>query len=179
MRPSPPDDLTRSSPHARDHRGPTSPSCAARCRRRRRSRCSPISRTSARSSSGCAAAVPTASTPTRSEPATRSASTATRLSSSISAAARTCRPRSRLGHFKLLKVAGAYWRGDETRRCCSASTARRWRARQSSTSTSTGSRRRRSAITASWPRARPVQLHARARRRPCGLAPARARSSAS
>ena len=33
--------------------------------------------------------------------------------SSTSAAARTCRRPSRLGAFKLTKVAGAYWRGDE------------------------------------------------------------------
>ena len=43
----------------------------------------------------------------------RSASTATRPSSSTCAAARTCRRTGRLGHFKLMKVAGAYWRGNE------------------------------------------------------------------
>ena len=47
------------------------------------------------------------------------ACTATRAdgdaSSSTCAAARTCRRPARLGAFKLTKVAGAYWRGDEKR----------------------------------------------------------------
>ena len=49
----------------------------------------------------------------RSRPVRRSASTATPPSSSTCAAARTSRRTGRLGHFKLMKVAGAYWRGNE------------------------------------------------------------------
>ena len=45
-------------------------------------------------------------------PASRDAPTATRASSTC-AAARTCPTPSGLGHFKLMRVAGAYWRGDE------------------------------------------------------------------
>ena len=44
-----------------------------------------------------------------------SAPTATTTASSTSAAAPTCRRTGRLGHFKLMKVAAAYWRGDEHR----------------------------------------------------------------
>ncbi len=51
--------------------------------------------------------------------------------------------------FKLMKVAGAYWRGDSTARCCRASTAPRSPSRRSSTTISSRSRRPRSAITAS------------------------------
>ncbi|MCK7574821.1 MAG: hypothetical protein MZV65_02280 [Chromatiales bacterium] len=53
--------------------------------------------------------------------------------------------------FKLMKVAGAYWRGDSTQRaCCSASTARPGPDREGARRpTCTGSRRPRSATTAS------------------------------
>ena len=40
---------------------------------------------------------------------------------------------SRLKHFKLMHTAGAYWRGDRSGRCCSASTARPSSRRTSST----------------------------------------------
>ena len=55
----------------------------------------------------------TAPTPARSRPARSSACTATRPSSSTCAAVRTSPSTGRLGHFKLMKVAGAYWRGNE------------------------------------------------------------------
>ena len=51
--------------------------------------------------------------------------------------------------FKLMKVAGAYWRGDSTPRDARASTAPPLPSRRSSTPTSSRSRRRRSATTAS------------------------------
>ena len=41
--------------------------------------------------------------------------------------------------FKLMKVAGAYWRGDSTARCSRASTARPSPSRKSSTPTSSSS----------------------------------------
>ena len=68
----------------------------------------------------------------------------------------------RLGHFKLLRVAGAYWRGDERSRSSSESMARR------------GSPRRRSRTTSGvWPRpARPPAPGGRAR---SALVPGRAR----
>jgi threonyl-tRNA synthetase len=56
----------------------------------------------------------------------------------------------KLGHYKLMKVAGAYWRGNEKGRCCSGSTVRRGRARRHSPNTFIVSRRPRSATTASW-----------------------------
>ncbi|MEZ5250359.1 MAG: threonine--tRNA ligase [Ilumatobacteraceae bacterium] len=76
---------------------------------------------------------------------------------------------SKLGFFKLMKVAGAYWRGNERARCCSASTARPGRASRHSRSTSTA-----------WPRPkRPPQARGGARsaelperaRRPGRVAP--------
>ena len=51
--------------------------------------------------------------------------------------------------FKLMKVAGAYWRGDSTTRCSPASTAPRSPSRTSSTRTSSRSRKPRSATIAS------------------------------
>jgi threonyl-tRNA synthetase len=52
--------------------------------------------------------------------------------------------------FKLMSIAGAYWRGDSSAaRCSSASTAPPSAPARTSRPTSTGSRRRRSAITAS------------------------------
>ncbi len=55
----------------------------------------------------------------------------------------------KLKAFKLMKVAGAYWRGDSrSARCCSASTARPGRTRRIWRTISTGWRRPRSAITA-------------------------------
>ena len=59
---------------------------------------------------------------------------------------------SRLGHFKLMRVAGAYWRGDEKRPSSSASTAPPGRARQRSRRTSPNSKRPRSVITGVWAR---------------------------
>ena len=53
------------------------------------------------------------------------------------------------GSFKLMKVAGAYWRGDEHRPCSSASTARRGSPTRRWPSTSTASRRPSGATTAS------------------------------
>ena len=108
----------RSRPGCGRSSPPTSRSCAPSCPPTRRSRSSPTSPTSSRSSSGSEpsrrpATAPTPSTPARWRPATRSASTATRPSSSTCARARTCRRPGRLGHFKLQKVAGAYWRGNE------------------------------------------------------------------
>ena len=81
--------------------------------RRRRSRSSPTSRTSARSSRRVDPTTSARSARGRSisrlpQPAARR-----RRRSSTSAAARTCRRTKRLGAFKLTKVAGAYWRGDE------------------------------------------------------------------
>jgi threonyl-tRNA synthetase len=46
-----------------------------------------------------------------------------RASSPTCAAARTCRTRASSSSFKLMKVAGAYWRGDSKNESCSASTA--------------------------------------------------------
>ena len=46
-------------------------------------------------------------------PTTSFLSTPWGRTSSISAAARTCRPSSRIKAFKLLSLAGAYWKGDE------------------------------------------------------------------
>ena len=80
----------------------------------------------------------------------RSRSTA-RATSSTCAAARTCRRTGKLKAFKLMKVAGAYWRGDsQATRCCSASTARPGPTKEElRTPTCTRSRRPRSATTAS------------------------------
>jgi hypothetical protein len=52
--------------------------------------------------------------------------------------------------FKLMSVAGAYWRGDSTARCCNASTARPSRTATSSRPTSPSSKRPRNATTAAW-----------------------------
>ena len=98
---------------ARDHQGRPAVRAIARCRPPRRSSCSPISRTSARSSSASRAARPTAPTRPRSG-----------AGDTISVYRNTpefvdlCRgphvpSTGRLGHFKLMKVAGAYWRGNE------------------------------------------------------------------
>ena len=54
--------------------------------------------------------------PTRSTPPARwSARTATPTPSSTCAGGRTCPRPAGSGHFKLMRVAGAYWRGDEKR----------------------------------------------------------------
>ena len=101
-------------PHARDHRRATSRSSATSSPPTRRSSCSPTSRTSSRSSSGSTA--PTADDVDAGEVGaggTVSVYRNTAASSSTCAAARTCRHTGRLGHFKLMRVAGAYWRGDE------------------------------------------------------------------
>ena len=52
--------------------------------------------------------------------------------------------------FKLMSIAGAYWRGDSNRPCCSASTAWPSPARKSSKRTCTCWKRPPSATTASW-----------------------------
>ena len=54
------------------------------------------------------------------------------------------------GAFKLMKLAGAYWRGDEARPMLTGSTARRGRRRTSSTITCIGWRRPRSETTVVW-----------------------------
>ena len=89
----------------------------AHLRRRARS-CSPTSRTSGRSSRRSAPATPTredAGEVGRRRAASRCTATSSTATSSSStcAAARTCRRTKRLGAFKLTKVAGAYWRGNE------------------------------------------------------------------
>jgi hypothetical protein len=55
----------------------------------------------------------------------------------------------RIKAFKLLSVAGAYWRGDASRRCSRASTARRSSPRRTSPRISSGSSRPARATTAS------------------------------
>ena len=113
--------FTRRRPRARSRPGcarsspPTSRSCAPRCRPTRRSSCSPTSRTRSRSSSGCRPAA----TPTTLDAGevggrrARSASTATRREFVDLCRGPHVPSTGRLGHFKLQKVAGAYWRGDE------------------------------------------------------------------
>ena len=65
---------------------------------------------------------------------------------------------SKLKVFKLMKVAGAYWRGDSKKRCCSASTAPPGRRRKSWKPTCTCWKRRKNAITAVWASSRPFHL---------------------
>ena len=78
----------------------------------------------------------------------RSRSTAT-APSRTSAAART-RPRTgRIGAFKLTSVAGAYWRGDETRQMLTRIYGTAFFDKKDLTSTSSGSSRPRRATTAS------------------------------
>ena len=55
-----------------------------------------------------------------------------------------------IGAFKLLSIAGAYWRGDERTRSCSASTAPPGTEGGARRATCTASRKPRSATTASW-----------------------------
>ena len=78
----------------------------------------------------------------------RRRSTATRASSTC-AAARTCPTPARLGHFKLMRVAGAYWRGDEKQPELQRIYGTAWARRRRSRRTCTGSRRPPSATTAS------------------------------
>ena len=112
-----------SKPHARDRRGrPTVRTRRGRLRRRG-STCSPTSPTSARSSRRVRAGEADADDAGEvgGDEARRVACTATSAHdgdgrrSSTCAAARTCPSTGRLGAFKLTKVAGAYWRGDEKR----------------------------------------------------------------
>ena len=105
-------------------------------------------------------------------PAARSACTATRPSSSTSAAARTCPSTGRLGHFKLQKVAGAYWRGDEKRPMLQRIYGTAWEsdaALKEHLAPAGGGREARPPPARR--RARPAQLPERARRRPRRLAP--------
>ena len=103
-------------PHARDHRRAP----AVRPRRDRRRRAPASSSPTTRSSSRSSTARPTtrrrpprpgSSAPTRTR--ARSRRPRARRASSTCAGARTCPTPKRLGHFKLMRVAGAYWRGDE------------------------------------------------------------------
>ena len=120
-------------------------------RRRGARRCSPTSRTSSRSSSGYGRR-PT-STPTtraRSAPAARSACTATPPEFVDLCRGPHVPSTGRLGHFKLMQVAGAYWRGDEKRPDAAAHLRHGVGvSKAGSRSTCTGSRRPRSATTAS------------------------------
>ena len=113
------DDLGRIEAEMRDDReaGPALRARGALVRRRAR-RCSPTSRTSARSSRRCA--------PARRRAKTRAKPAATSAACRCTATSSTARSRfvdlcrgphvpstKRLGVFKLTKVAGAYWRGNE------------------------------------------------------------------
>ena len=153
---------------ARDHRGPA----AVRPRRDPRSRsprsCSPTSRTSARSSTGKADAIRRSGDRRRAS----YASTTTRPSSSTCAAARTCRTPAGSGHFKLMRVAGAYWRGDEKQPDAAAHLRHGVGVRAGSgrAPASAGGGREARPPTPRG-RARPVQLPDRARRRPRRVPP--------
>ena len=122
--------------------------------------CSPTRRTRSRSSSACRsrgaaelrrAKRADASTPERSTPAGRSASTATRtVRRPLPGPARPVD--GRLGHFKLQKVAGAYWRGNEKGPMLQRIYGTAWESDAGARRrTSTSSSRPRSATTASWP----------------------------
>ena len=69
--------------------------------------------------------------------------------SSTCAAARTCESTGKIGPFKLLAVAGAYWRGDQKRPTLQRIYGTVWSTQEELDATCGGARRRRSAITAS------------------------------
>ena len=73
--------------------------------------------------------------------------------------------------FKLLKIAGAYWRGDSNNPCSSASTARRGPARRTSRPICISSKRRRSATIAAWAARWICSISRRRRRAPCSGIP--------
>ena len=140
-------------PHARDHRRVASRSSATRSPTTPPASCSPTTRSSSRSSTARprthvghrGGLVRTYENPSEVEGGPGRGE----LHRPVPRPARARTPK-RLGHFKLMRVAGAYWRGDEKRPMLQRIYGTAWASKKpTSTPTSSGSRRRPSATTAS------------------------------